>query len=356
VIDTAALKETAPSLLDLANPLTTLKKVASSGGGEYSGPCPFCAGTDRFSVQPNEQRWLCRHCTDGKWADVIKFVELRDGIGFVDACKVLFGNDVQIAIPPEEYERLQHEREQIQQAEIEREQIQQETKRDNLNETRAWEPYYQLLQSHPEGRLLWNERGLSDEWIDYYKLGYCPEREFYSPGKFTTPTLTIPTWHAEKCVALQHRLLMDDPPGGKYRPQISGLGKPLFHADVFTKGIIGDVLILEGEIKTMVVFAAIWKDQPLEGHPLYPVEIVGLAGKGFKREWIPEFENAKRIWIALDPDAIDSAFKIAKLLGPDRTTIVDLPEKIDDLFLIDAIDKDLLWQLMEHGRKVNGRS
>lgn len=352
MIDPVLVKEQAPDLLSLAEPLTILRKV---GANEWSGPCPFCQGVDRFSVQPYhtpEARWLCRNCTDGKWKDVINFIERRDNVNFTDACKTLFGGEVKIAIDPEEYERIQQAREETIQERLERERQAQQVVRDRLHNERAWEPYYQILQSNPTGRQLWHERGLSDEWIDYYKVGYCPSREFFSPHKFTSPTLTIPTWHNECCVGLTHRILMDDPPGGKYRPHLAGAGKPLFMADPMVRSITGDVLLLEGEIKTMVTWANIWKDHPLEGHPLYNLEVVGIAGKGFKHEWVAEFEAADRIYILLDPDATEAAQKVAVKLGVERCKVVTLPEKIDDLFLMNAIDLDLLWKLIDRGNRV----
>ena len=72
LIDIVALKERV-DLLALAGKMTSLRRVASSGGGEWAGPCPFCGGQDRFRVQPHRAIWLCRHCTDGKWQDVIEY-------------------------------------------------------------------------------------------------------------------------------------------------------------------------------------------------------------------------------------------------------------------------------------------
>ena len=31
-----------------------VKRVASTHGGEYTGPCPLCGGVDRFHVWPEE--------------------------------------------------------------------------------------------------------------------------------------------------------------------------------------------------------------------------------------------------------------------------------------------------------------
>ena len=66
-----------------------LKKVASTGGGEYAGPCPFCGGHDRFRYQPDNNIWLCRNCTAGQWRDVIDFIAKRDNLSITEAAQKL---------------------------------------------------------------------------------------------------------------------------------------------------------------------------------------------------------------------------------------------------------------------------
>jgi DNA primase len=66
-----------------------LKRVASTGGGELAGPCPFCGGQDRFRVQPANNIWLCRNCTGGKWRDVIDYVARRDNLSIAQAAAKL---------------------------------------------------------------------------------------------------------------------------------------------------------------------------------------------------------------------------------------------------------------------------
>lgn len=73
-------------LLTLIGQDTPLKKIASTSGGEWAGPCPFCGGTDRFRVQPERGRWWCRQCSpDERWEDAIAYVRRRDGVGFEEA-------------------------------------------------------------------------------------------------------------------------------------------------------------------------------------------------------------------------------------------------------------------------------
>jgi|APSaa5957512622_1039677.scaffolds.fasta_scaffold19314_4 DNA primase len=68
-----------------------LRRVATTHGGEYAGPCPFCGGTDRFRVWPEHSggrgRFWCRQC--GRWGDPIDYLRTRDRIGFSEACQRL---------------------------------------------------------------------------------------------------------------------------------------------------------------------------------------------------------------------------------------------------------------------------
>ena len=70
-------------LIELARSrISGLRKVASTGGGEWHGPCPVCQGTDRFVVNGtggSDDRGLfwCRSC--GATGDAIDLVKLIDG-------------------------------------------------------------------------------------------------------------------------------------------------------------------------------------------------------------------------------------------------------------------------------------
>jgi DNA primase len=94
MIDVQALKEQV-NLLALAEQSTILKRVTSSNGGEWAGPCPFCGGKDRFHVQPYREgggAWLCRGCSEGKWKDAIEYGQrLWPGLDFRQVCERLAG-------------------------------------------------------------------------------------------------------------------------------------------------------------------------------------------------------------------------------------------------------------------------
>ncbi len=67
-----------------------LRQVASTHGGEYAGPCPWCGGRDRFRAWPESGRWWCRQC--GRQGDVIQYLRDMRGMTFKDAVK-LVGKD-----------------------------------------------------------------------------------------------------------------------------------------------------------------------------------------------------------------------------------------------------------------------
>lgn len=77
--------------LDLASRKVHLKKVSSTNGGEWQGPCPECGGEDRFHVWPEQNAgkggYWCRGCE--KVGDNIQFLRDFEGMSFVEACDYL---------------------------------------------------------------------------------------------------------------------------------------------------------------------------------------------------------------------------------------------------------------------------
>lgn len=79
-------------LLTLIGRDSVLRRVASTKGGEYSGPCPFCGGRDRFRVWPEHKggQWWCRQC--GKGGDGIAYLVERGSITPAEAGKMRRGD------------------------------------------------------------------------------------------------------------------------------------------------------------------------------------------------------------------------------------------------------------------------
>jgi len=61
-------------------------------GAERIGPCPRCAGRDRFAVNVRKQVFNCRGCRAG--GDVIALVQFLDRCSFREACAKLTGESL----------------------------------------------------------------------------------------------------------------------------------------------------------------------------------------------------------------------------------------------------------------------
>lgn len=355
MIDTQAVR-TQTDLTALIGADTNLKRA---GAREWAGPCPKCAGTDRFHLH-EDKGWFCRQCTGepdgvtGHWHDAIDYIMWRDGRNFIDAYQQLGGD---ITISQQDKDRLKAERRQADAARKAHEAEERTNKRDELNKSGAWLEYHKNLDTLDK-RDLWHERGLSDLWINYFQVGYCPGRTF--SASVTRASLTIPTFRpintsgeiSWTCISLVHRLIGDDTPGGKYRPHTSGLGKSLFNCDIYSPVIAGPVLLVEGEIKAMVTWATI-QDQFKSGSLLLRYTVVGVSGKSIKAEWLDELKPASEVIICLDPDARKEADNAARMIGADRARVMDLPGKIDDLINDGALTFGKLEWYAATARRVN---
>lgn len=338
-------------LVALIGQVTTLRKVTPH---EYAGPCPKCGGHDRLHV--NDQRgFFCRQCYNERaWYDAIDFRRWMFGESLQNAIVALVGRR---GLDPQQLAKIQAERETREREQAAADHAKLEAARQTLNQRQAWKIYHDNLTDQNFAgltRYLWRERGLSDDWQDYYKVGYCPTREWVTGDTvFESDSLTIPymryTGPGEfECISIKHRLLIDNPPGGKYRPEMSGLGNQIYYP-WYEERINPDVLIVEGEVKAMVVQSALW----VGGDPIAPcLTVAGIAGAGFRTEHLPEFETVKRAWFIKDPDTVRSkgaetkqAAAMAKAFDG-RLQVITLPGKVDDLIVAGVLDGFDILRLM----------
>jgi hypothetical protein len=105
--------------------------------------------------------------------------------------------------------------------------------------------------------------------------------------------------------------------------------------------MLPDVLIIEGEIKAMVVQIALYSLDPTPN-----ITIVGHTGKAMKADLLAEFSDCRRVWIIPDPDAAREGRAMAEAIGADKCKIITLPGKVDDLITAGVIDGADLYSLM----------
>lgn len=251
---------------------------------EAAGPCPLCrqADTDGFLVWA-DGGFFCRKCGSKGWVDD-------------DEAKPLSQTEL-LALRVAKLERQQREHE-------ERLSLLEQMARckDHLK-------YHEGLTD--QAREYWWGEGITDESIERYLLGWCPK----CPMCPDSPSYTIPIVRHDKLENIRHRL--QKPHGGKYRPHRVGLGNSLFNADLLDQER-ASIIVTEGEKKSIVATQS-------------GFDAVGITGKrSFKREWLEWFDGIQVVYIALDPDATESAFRLGALFDG-RARVARLPAKLDDM-------------------------
>jgi len=263
-----------------------LKRVSRD---EYAGPCPWCGGTDRFHVWEKGNYW-CRpgpgHCGAKGWV-----------------------SDLEGKKKPTKEELLEWRI-----TALERKQREHEERLRRLEEMKRCTDhlrYHEALSD--KAQEYWFGEGILVEAIEKYLLGFCArcptDREHRA-------SYTIPIVNGGDLQNIRHRLR--GALGDKYRPHRAGLGTQLFNADLL-KAERG-ILVVEGAKKAIVLTEA--------GFPA-----VGVMGKrSFRREWLPLFDRVQRVFVALDPDAAESAYRLGSLFGG-KAKVVTTPTKIDDMIV-----------------------
>lgn len=145
-------------ILDVVSETVQLKR----SGKSYTGFCPFHANTrtPSFVVWPESGVWKCfGACNEG--GDIFKFVMKRDGLDFAEALKTLAEKAGVTLKPPTAFEQAQRE--------------EHERLRAILEDAVSF--YRQQLTHNPAGKIALDylrERGLNDETLALYELGYAP--------------------------------------------------------------------------------------------------------------------------------------------------------------------------------------
>lgn len=336
---------------DLRNYIERDLGQPESRGAAWIWPCPFHGERTVGGFKVFKDGYKCFSC--GTHGDIISWrMEYHDE-NFQQATAALNGGQSLSQIDPIEAARRATER--AKQAELELEQKIEQAQRalEELRKARTWLEYHTNTKSpsYSWSRELWHERGIDDFFIDFWQLGYCEDYTLWRKdcGEWLdwwhSPTLSIPIWsHGWQVNNVKHRLLNAPDRGGKYIQEKRGVPASPFIAnpDLAT----GPLLLLEGEIKSMVGFIAI--DNP-------DWQAAGLPGVTPDAAIYDQFADYEPVYICLDPDAytgskpaIQSA---VNAIGRDRCRVIWLPQKIDDAIIAGALNKAGLRRLITSARK-----
>jgi len=276
-------------------------------GDEAHSACPFCGtGKDRFVYWEEDGNYYCRQC---------------ETKGFV--------TDAPGGWSPEEREKFRADAE-------ERARLRREQQRQAIEAMGACHDLAQQYHDRMNGqRRFWHEKGLADATIDAHMLGYSAQCPTYRES----PSWTIPVFFRGKLLNIRHRLASPPTPGDKYRPERAGLPAVMFNADMLTNPQ-EFVVLVEGEIKAMVLSQA--------GFPA-----VGIPGASiFPDRWVQWFGKQKRVYVALDPGAERCAAEITQMIGA-RARLCSFPVKPDDFLVLYGGTLAQMKEYLQMGRKIH---
>lgn len=285
MIDVQQLKADV-DLRALVSQNVNLKRIASTRGGEWAGPCPFCNSGHRIHVQPAAGLWWCRFCyPDGKWQDAIAYVMRRDSVGFGDACRRLG------ALPRDDSQPRRW------------------TADDDPVPSAAWrtraaafvEEYQAALWSEvgEKARAWLNRRGLQDNTLREWGIGFNGVKDHWDNPKewgFDDRTervwiprgITIP-WLA---IGDLWQVKIRRPAGEPKYAGIAGGHSLLFGADKLTGK--DDLLLTEGEFDAMLA----WQ----EARDLVDIATLGSCNATPKGRVLPYLLPYRRLFICYDAD------------------------------------------------------
>jgi DNA primase len=332
-------------LLDYFRNRTDLRKVASTGGGEWAGPCPFCGGKDRFRVQPYHTlggRWMCRVCSPSWGHNVIDFYMREHNCDFVTAIRALSGESP-------DGSNLRTQMNKI------------ESQSTSANKKEAMHTAITLCEeglwgnANPAALDYLHSRGLEDITIRRFHLGYSmgiKVGDLWIPRGITIPNIVHGEVHyikirlipGEACRCSYCRKEIASPgvcphcgKVTKYKGVKGNKTSSLFNAEDLPTGNVA--LIVEGEINAMTAFQEI--------NDVVAVASVGSATNRIGLAvWGPYLFYPKLILVTYDEDHAGSAGKESLLSLSEKCVSAPLPSHHEDLneFYCNGGD---LWKWIE---------
>lgn len=294
----------------------------------WRGPCPRCGGGHRRFLIFTDREWpswnfRCDGCGAQGWADDLNHT-IRQPVSPALRQQWAERN------AKEQAERDAYRR--LSLAEFTSHELWRELHDRMTEENRAW----------------WRTQGITDEWQDWWRLGFTPSRLFaHDNTTFTSPAYTIPIFDLGWVPCNMQYRIVDPPAGvGKYRqepglPAAAFLSRP--DAD-----LSGRVYVVEGAKKAMVLCSRAGLDLP---------QVVGLPGA---LSWaaIPDrLTEATEVFVILDPDAQPAAVKLTHSINQAAKRkiayTVGLAAKPDDAWLHYGMDAPTWNWILDKARRVD---
>jgi DNA primase len=277
------------TILDLVGRDITLRKVASTRGGEYTGPCPWCGGRDRFRVWPDAEKpgYWCRQC-DRK-GDAIQYLRDHDGLSFREACDRL-GQPLPEA--PRQHSIPKHPP--LAEAPSARWQANAQTFIEACEQV-LWTP------AGAHARAYLHRRGLQDETIRAARLGYHAGERWEDPERWGLSAdhkkiyllrgIVFPWWVGSEVWKITFRRDGKDiPKDERYKP-IAGGSNTLYRVETLRPN--APAMLVEGTLDALSIMQ--------EADDLTAVVAGGTTGGRLER-WLGRLALSSTILVSFDAD------------------------------------------------------
>jgi len=288
--------------------------------GEYCGACPLpgCSSDDDGFIVFERGNYYCRACNTRGWVDE-------------NEPRQIDPTEMRLRKLEIEQHRARQERKEMERR------LTAVEKMARCQENQVHIAYHRNLIQNDDAFMYWINQGMNADTIAEYKLGYCSHCPTASNR---SASYTIPVINGGKLENIRHRLIVPD--GGKYRPHVAGLTVQLFNQDQIQQAN-GRIVVTEGEKKSIIAQQTGFAN-------------VGILGKrSFRPEWLESLEGIERVYVALDPDALESAQRLAAMFGG-RGYVVNLPCKLDDMIVQYGADHDDVEGFIKLARPCNAKS
>jgi hypothetical protein len=316
--------------------------VFHKSSSDWRSHCPLHGGDDKsaFAVyeENGKQHYKCFSGPCGQ-GDLMDFIQAWQKCDKATAYRILGGEE-----QPDPAQVARNAEEKARRAIAELEAAQEKAARvlEDLRREHTWLTYHNNLLENGKARKMWRDRGIPDDWQDYWQFGYCPDFTYSTDGaRATSPTITIPIVAADlEIVNIRHRLLQPINPKDKYRPDRPGLVASPFIGMPCLGWNTDPILVVEGEIKAAVTYSTIYRDGE-------PMQVIGIPGKTAYRSMVDSLKG-HTVYICFDPDAQAEAIDAARQVGG---KVVTIPMKIDDAIVAGSLNKAGIFCLLRSARK-----
>lgn len=239
-------------------------EVKSQAGEDVFRPCPFCRDDRwKFYVSPDKNVYYCQKCNAKGNLKTLK-EKLGDTDNTVIPITRVF-KPKQVKVPPPGEDEQRH----------------------------------QALYRHPEAIKYLKERGLREETIKHFKLGYYLDKD-------NVGWINIPYYEDGKLVCSKRRSL---PPAKTFKRSVDAKST-LYNQDCLPE--FDEVIITEGEFDAMMCWQA--------GHANV-VSVPNGVTKEFAPEWMEQLAHIGRVYLWYDNDGpgIEASDELVNQLGLDRS-------------------------------------